>query len=182
MTKLSKEFIQRCVVWVEKNGLYPQKGGAAVITFCAAMGISKETYNKWRKISEFADPIKNANAAFAERTEVEVVNALKRKALGYEYTSKRQEASPRKVIHYDPKTGRKIREEQGELITTKATQEVVVVPPDTGAAIFLLTNLAPEKWKNYQRAEIDANVNLTKPRDLTPEEAAELKKHLNENI
>lgn len=181
MTKYNEEMLNQCVEWVKENGIYPQKGGAPLCVFCDAMGIDDDTYYEWRKKAEFSEAIKKANMAFASRTTHEAVNALKRKAFGYEITVTEQEAKPRRIVYYDPKTGRKAREEQGELTTAKASKKQVVVAPDTAALIFLLTNLSPEEWKNYQRADIVADVNVKQPRDLTPEEAAALQKHLEEN-
>jgi hypothetical protein len=180
MSKYTPEMIQRCAEWVEVNGLYPQKCGAPVKQFCEAMGIDDDTYYEWKKKPEFSDRIKKAQEKFSQSTVTEVVNALKKKALGFEYVDKVQELSPKKVIIYDPKTGRKVAEEQGELITSKRTQKTVVVAPDTAAAIFLLTNLSPEEWKNYQRAEVVGSLNVHDARTLTAEEAAEVEAKLNE--
>lgn len=172
--------IQRCAEWVEVNGLYPQKCGAPVMQYCEAMGISWDTHKAWMLKSEYSEAIKKAQEKFSQSTVTEVVNALKKKALGFEYVDKVQELSPKKVVIYDPKTGRKMAEEQGELITSKRTQKTVVVAPDTAAAIFLLTNLSPEEWKNYQRAEVVGSLNVHDARTLTAEEAAEVEIKLNE--
>ena len=34
----------------------------------------------------------------------------------------------------------------------------MVVEPNIGAAIFLLTNIAPDKWQNKQRQELSGSV------------------------
>jgi hypothetical protein len=153
MAKFNKDKLSQCVEWVEKNGLYPQRCGAPLKDFCSAMGISEQCYRNWLKVAEFAEAIAHARDVFAEQTVVEVVNALKKKALGCEYVEKRVKKAPRKIVTYDPKTGRKIAEEQGELIVVEQSADTVLIMPDTQAAIFLLTNLDPEHWKNMQRVE-----------------------------
>lgn len=180
--KYSESKAKECFSWVEHNGLYPQKCGAPIKVFCEAMGIGDDAYYEWmKKYAEFNEGIKKAQAVFAEKAETKVVDSLFRKAVGYEYETQRAEAAPRKVVTFDKATGRKVKEELGSLTTVKVVKEKIVVAPDTAAAIFLLTNIAPEKWKNYQRAEIDASLKIKHPRDLTPEEAAALHKHLEEN-
>lgn len=155
MAKYNPEMVRRCAEWVTANGLYPQNGGAPIKQFCEAMGIGDDAYYEWMRTKPgFSEAIKKAQEAYRTETATQVVNALKRKALGYEYVAERKEAAPRKVVHYDPKTGKKVREEQGELATVKAVRETIVVQPDTGAAIFLLTNLDPEHWRNSQRTEV----------------------------
>lgn len=153
MAKLDKKKIAQCVEWVEQNGLYPQRCGAPLKDFCKAMGISEQCYRNWIKIAEFAEAIAHARDVFAEQTVVEVVNALKKKALGCEYVEKRVKKAPRKIVIYDPKTGKKIAEEQGELIVVEQSADTVLIMPDTQAAIFLLTNLDPEHWKNLSKVE-----------------------------
>ena len=153
MAKFDKKKIAQCVEWVEQNGLYPQRCGAPLKDFCKAMGIAEPTYRSWLKSSEFSDAIAHARDVFAEQTVVEVVNALKKKALGCEYVEKRVKKAPRKIVTYDPKTGKKIAEEQGELIVVEQSADTVLIMPDTQAAIFLLTNLDPEQWKNMSKVE-----------------------------
>lgn len=164
--------IKRCAEWVTANGLYPQNCGAPIKQFCAAMGIGDDAYYEWMRTKpEFSEAIKNAQAAFRAETTTQVVNALKRKALGFEYVAERKEAAPQKVVLYDPKTGKKMREEYGDLTTVKAVRETVVVAPDTAAAIFLVTNLDPEHWKNQQRTEV-AGLPAYQPKELTEKELA----------
>ena len=153
MAKFDKKKIAQCVEWVEQNGLYPQRCGAPLKDFCKAMGITLQTYHNWLKFEEFSEAIAHARDVFAEQTTVEVVNALKKKALGCEYVEKRVKKAPRKIVTFDPKTGRKIAEEQGELIVVEQSADTVLIMPDTQAAIFLLTNLDPEHWKNLSKVE-----------------------------
>lgn len=178
MAKYSPDKLAECVKWVETNGLYPQRCGAPVKEFCRAMGISWDTLQSWYKKSEFSDAIKKANEFFAISTIQDVSNALKKKALGYTIWVEEQEAAPEKVVEYDPKTGKKIRETWGELKTRKAHRKEVHVTPDVAAAIFLLTNLDSERWKNPDRWGAGSMQPMDPPRELTPKEAKEFRKEL----
>ena len=102
------------------------------------MGISRETLNVWRKkYPDISDAIKHGRAhAIAE-----VENALHKRATGY--TVELKKAIKVKVIDYDPKTQRKIREREEIAIGI----DEMHVPPDTTAQIFYLTNRKPETWK-----------------------------------
>ena len=43
---------------------------------------------------------------------------------------------------------------RGQLVKMVEDEERVVVPPNVGAAIFLLTNLDPERYQNRQKSDI----------------------------
>ena len=146
--------IAECVAWVEKNGLHPQRCGATLRKFQEAMGIDDATYRRWMKKAEFADALTRAREVFAQTTVHEVSNALVKAARGVDFTKIKEEARAEKVVEYDPKTGKKVREYMGELKTVKAFRETVYFPPDTKAAMFVLTNLSPENWKNKQDTTI----------------------------
>ena len=152
--KLTEDFLKDCVAWIEKNGLYPQPGGASIKTFRAAMGISKQTYNRWRKQATFSKAVAQANQLFKQETTVELYNALKRRAEGF--TASRSRLTETGVM------------EDGKMKTKKAIRitEDIVYPPDTSAAKFLITNLDPENWKDRRTDELDGNVDvgLVKPR------------------
>lgn len=148
--KLNAAKIQEAEAWVEKNGLHPQACGATVKDFCKAMGISDETFRRWKKNVAFVDALTRAREVFAQTTVREVSNALVKAARGVDFTKIKEEAKAEKVVEFDPKTGKKVREYMGELKTVKAYRETVYFPPDTKAAMFVLTNLDPENWKNKQ--------------------------------
>lgn len=148
--KLNKTKISEAEAWVERNGLYPQACGAPIKDFCAAMNINNDTYYEWCKKPEFSDALSRAREKFHSITVHEVENALVKSAKGFEQPEYREEKRAKKVKEYDPKTGKKIREYEGELIIVKATREVKVYPPSIEAAKFVLTNMAGDKWKNKQ--------------------------------
>jgi len=125
--KLDKRKIKACEAWVEKYGLYPQRCGAPVKEFCRAMRISHETLRRWRKNVHFVDALTRAQEKFSATVEASVENALIKAARGYT----------------------RIREywENGTCI-----RETEQVPPDVNAIIFVLSNLAPERWSRNPAA------------------------------
>ena len=138
MAKYSKEMIHVCAEWVAKNGLM-EYGGATLKDFCSAMGIDTQTYYNWLEHSDFSDAIKKAKEAFKDKAEHDIVQSLFKVATGYEYKEIRTE--------YQDADGRK--QPKRQTVTTKQ------VEPNVGAGIFLLTNIAPERWKNRQRQDVD---------------------------
>lgn len=153
--------IRKCVAWVELNGLYPQRCGASIKLFCDAMGINPRTYNNWSHNSDFSEAIAHAREVFQQNTVHEVVNALVKAAKGVDFTKTKEEGRAQVVKEYDPKTGKKVKEYTTEkIVTVKSFRERVYFPPDVRAATFLLTNMAPDDWKNKQDNTTDLNMNL----------------------
>ena len=136
MAKYCKEKTEECASWVRENGLI-EHGGATLMSFCEAMGIDNKTYYSWMKKPEFSDSIKKAKEDFRSRLEVDIVDSLARSAKGHEYTQETVEWGDVK----------------GKLVVKKRIRKTVRVEPNIGAAIFLLTNIAPERWRN--RRDID---------------------------
>lgn len=91
------------------------------------MGISRETLNQWRnKFVAISDALKSGK----EIVDIEVENALLKRALGYKYNEITQE----------------IDKNSGKTIKTKiVTKEVI---PDITAQIFWLKNRKPDKWRD----------------------------------
>lgn len=152
--KLTAEMISRAELWVEQNGLYPQRCGAPIKDFCKAMGITERSYNNWSKISGFSEALTRAREKFTARTITDVSNALIKAAKGVDFTRVKEEARADKVVEYDAKTSKKVKEYMGELKTVKASRETFYYPPDTKAAIFVLTNMQPDNWKDKQQKEV----------------------------
>ena len=146
--KYSKAKIEECESWIRIHGLM-EYGGATLKDFCKAMDIDSETYYGWMKKSEFSDAIKNAKEDFKATQEERLVESLMQSAVGYEATETRIEYGSDANGNPKPK----------KRITTKKQ-----VAPNTGAAIFLLTNIAPEKWKNKLNTEhsgmVDGGLNI----------------------
>lgn len=152
--KMNAAKIEEAAAWVERNGLHPQACGATIKDFCAAMGIDTRTYERWQANVAFVDALNRAREVFRRNTIKEVENALVKAARGVDFTREKTEARAEKVIEYDPKTGKKVREYMGEPKVVKATRETVYFPPDIKAAIFVLTNLSGDVWKQKQETTI----------------------------
>lgn len=159
MAKYCAEKIQECAKWVEENGLM-EYGGAMLKDFAEAMGITQETYFQWMKQSEFSEAIKNAKAKFKDGLERKLVVSLAKAATGYEYEEVQREGTADNL--------KKIRK------TKKHVQ------PNIGAGIFLLTNLAPERWKNKISNDIRGEVKTGLTFNVkNEEEKEEIKELLN---
>lgn len=140
MAKYNKEMIQRCSDWVSENGLM-EYGGAKLMDFCKAFGIDDMTYYAWMKRSEFSESIKKAKEKFKDSLETDIVKSLANAAKGYEYTQTQTE----------------YKDMSGSPKIVKQTKKNIRVEPNVGAAIFLLTNIAPERWKNRQKQELEVS-------------------------
>lgn len=161
--KLSAAKIRECAEWVRLNGLYPQPCGAPVKQFCEAMGINDATFRRWKEKEDFADAIKKAQLAFSQETVIEVVNALKKRALGYEFKETSREGIPLIVTEYDDK-GRKVKSyPTDKIVTKKISEKTVVVHPDVGAIIFMLTNMDPDNWKNRRDGKEAITIDFEEP-------------------
>lgn len=137
-TKLTTEFITKCYEWICANGLIDD-GGAKFVDFCKAMSISDDSYYRWlnenyKLSAEFAESIKRAKDVFRQNLVKDLVQSLAKSAKGYTWK----------------RTKTEYRNKNGKPEIVKQTVEDVNVPPNTGAAIFLLTNIAPDKWQNKQ--------------------------------
>ena len=139
--KYSQNKISECAEWVRQNGLM-EYGGATFKEFCEAMGIDDMTHYRWMNNAEYAEAIKRAQADYKDTLEVSLVDSLVRKARGYDMEEKKTE-----YVNVDGQ--KKIKR---QTTTTKHFQ------PDTGAAIFLLTNVAPDRWKNKINQEHSGEV------------------------
>lgn len=140
--KLTAAMIARCAEWVRENGLI-EYGGATIRDFCKGVGIAERTWGNWKNNAEFAEAIKKAKEDFASNLEKDIVLSLARSAKGYSYVRKKTEYR---------------RGADGEPKVSKQTSEEINMPPNIGAAIFLLTNLNGDRWKNKQSNENDTKI------------------------
>ena len=134
MAKYSKEKIKGWADWVRNNGLIDY-GGARLRDFCNYAGIDYQTYYRWLENAEFAEAIKKAKEEYRDLLEQDIVKSLSNVAKGYEWTQSTTEYG------YD---------KMGNLYKKKHTTKTMREPANVGAAIFLLTNIAPGRWKNRQ--------------------------------
>lgn len=138
MAKYNKDMIQACADWVRENGLIDY-GGATLRDFCKAMSIDNMSYYNWMKRSEFSEAIKKAKEEFRGTIEKDIVQSLANSAKGYEYTQ----------------TTTEYTDVNGKPSIKKQVKKNIRVEPNVGAAIFLLTNIAPQRWKNRQDIKTD---------------------------
>lgn len=94
------------------------------------MGISAKTLYDWKKkYSNICNTLKRGK----EVVDIQVENALLKRALGYTTTETKIKKEYDQVVE--------------EIVTTKE------VPPDTTAAIFWLKNRRPEQWREKREVE-----------------------------
>lgn len=144
MSKLNVELVEDVCRWVRENGL-KDNGGATIASLCRHFGIAEMTFGRWMKRKEFADAINSAKQYFADNLERDLVASLAKSAKGYSYVKRKTEYTSDK---------------NGNPVIKKQTAEDVDVPPNVGAAIFLLTNIAPDRWQNKIQQQADINGSL----------------------
>ena len=90
------------------------------------MGISRSTLNEWKKkYPDISDTLKKGK----DIVDIQVENALLKRALGYKYKETTKELT-----------------KSGFMMVTKEVIKEVV--PDTTAQIFWLKNRRPDKWRD----------------------------------
>lgn len=106
------------------------------------LGIGRDSFYRYKdKYSEFSDALKKGK----EVADIEVENALFKRAIGYKY---------KEVI-------KEVKEIDGKK-TTYVKEVIKEMPGDVGAQIFWLKNRKSSKWKDKQDIDIeDNNVNIT---------------------
>lgn len=106
------------------------------------LGIGKTSFYKYlSEHNELSERLKKGK----EIVDVQVENALLKRALGYKY----EEVTKEKVLNKD--TG------EYELKVTKVVTKEV--QPDTTAEIFWLKNRKPETWRDKKDIEHSGNIN-----------------------
>lgn len=158
MSKYNSVKIEECAAWVRIHGLQ-EHGGALVKDFCREMSISQETYCQWMKQAEFSEAIKKAKEVFKNSLEKRLVESLANSAMGYEVEETKSEYA----------TGK-----DGKPVIKKQIRITKHIQPNTGAAIFLLTNIAPEKWKNKLNTEHSGEVGIPLQINVKDQEEKEL--------
>lgn len=131
---LTEEGLLQLEAWA-RNGLTDEQ-------IAANIGISRSTLNEWKnRFSDISDTLKRGK----EIVDIQVENALLKRALGYTYKETTRESQ------FNPQT------EKYEMVVTKeVTKEVV---PDTTAQIFWLKNRKPEEWRDKKDVEHSGSVN-----------------------
>lgn len=146
--------------WVTPEGLTLLEGwardGLTDEQIAKNIGISRKTLYDWKKKH---GNICNALKKGKEVVDLEVENALLKRALGYRYNEVTQERVT-------------VRDEDGNVIgsemvvTKQVTKEV---QPDVTAQIFWLKNRRPDKWRDKQEVEqsgdLQININVRGSKD-----------------
>lgn len=121
--------------WLEPEGLTLLEGwardGLTDEQLSQNMGIGTTTLYRWKE--EYRE-IREALKRGKEVVDIQVENALLKRALGYEYTEETRE------LVKDKETG-----EYSLSVTKIVTKEVA---PDVTAQIFWLKNRKPKKWRS----------------------------------
>ena len=136
---LTEEGLLKIEAWA-RNGLTDEQ-------IAHNMGIRRSTLYEWKKrFPVISDTLKKGK----EVVDIQVENALLKRALGYSYT----EVTKERVIDYDPKTGEIIGSHM------EITKEVIKeVQPDVTAQIFWLKNRKPDVWRDRKDVGLSGEVN-----------------------
>lgn len=114
---------------------------------CKKAGIGDSTFHDWIKAKpEFAECIKKAKEEFQATITGKLEATLWKRAMGYEVTETETEY---------------VSDANGNPKIKSQKTKVKHIQPDTGALIFALTNVAPEKWVNKQKVETQATAEKT---------------------
>lgn len=141
--------------WITKEGLLKIEGWArdGLINEQIAhnIGIAEGTLYDWQnKYPEIAESLKRGK----EVVDVQVENALLKRALGYEYEETKQ------IIEVDEKGGERKRQE-------KVKKRI---RPDVTAQIFWLKNRNPDKWRDRKETNISGNITSNPMSELSVNE------------
>jgi hypothetical protein len=131
--------------WLEPDGLTLLEGwardGLTDEQIASNMGINVATLYRWKKKEcKICEALKKGK----EVVDIQVENALLKRALGYDYQEQKVELSE--------KDGKKV------------VQTMKHVPPDTTAQIFWLKNRRPEKWRD--KPIVDNQADLERENNL----------------
>ncbi|MDG4968262.1 helix-turn-helix domain-containing protein [Lactococcus lactis] len=121
--------------WLTEEGLIQLEGwardGLTDEQIAHNMGIRRSTLNDWKsKYPDISDTLKRGK----EVVDIQVENALLKRALGFEVVEATKELTDR-----------------GLIVTKEVTKHIA---PDTTAAIFWLKNRKPNEWRDKRETEI----------------------------
>jgi len=131
---LTEEGLLQLEAWA-RNGLTDEQ-------IAANIGIRRETLIEWKK--KYPN-ISNTLKRGKEVVDIQVENALLKRALGYSYTETTKERQ------FNPQTG------EYEMTVTKTVQKEVV--GDTTAQIFWLKNRRPDLWRDRKDVSVEGSLN-----------------------
>ena len=142
--------------WLTTEGLILLEGwardGLTDEQIALNIGIGTTTLYRWKKdYREIRESLKKGK----EVVDIQVENALLKRALGYEFVEVTKELA-----------------ETGLIVTKKVTKQQA---PDTTAAIFWLKNRKPNEWRDKRETQISGDIGVRNPmQNLTEEELRRL--------
>ena len=142
--------------WILEEGLLKIQGwardGLTEEQIAHNMGIAVSTLGNWKKSHlEILEALKKGK----EVVDIQVENALLKRALGYEFVEVTKELT-----------------DAGLLVTKEVTKQQA---PDTTAAIFWLKNRKPNEWRDKSQTELSGGIKVSNPFvDLSTEELRKL--------
>ena len=141
--------------WLTEEGLLQlessARDGLTDEQIASNMGISRETLSQWKKkYSDISDTLKRGKAV----VDIQVENALLKRALGYSY----DEVTRERVLDYDQSTGQVVG---SHMEITKTVKKEV--QGDTTAQIFWLKNRRPEQWRDKRDVSVEGEISTNNP-------------------
>lgn len=136
--------------WLEPDGLLCleawARDGLTDQQIADKMNIHVATLYEYKKgFSEIDEALKRGK----EPVDIEVENALLKKAKGFKETIKKP--MKLKTVYYN--NGKRDKEEE----TVQMVEEEVYIPPDTTAQIFWLKNRKSDQWRDKREIENTSN-------------------------
>lgn len=133
--------------WITEDGLLLLEGwardGLTDEQIAHNAGIHPDTLYEWQKrFPVISDALKRGKAP----VDVQVENALLKRALGYEYEEVTTEIE--EIPYIDKKGNEQVKRHKH----VKKTKKVVL--PDTTAQIFWLKNRRPDKWRDKREETV----------------------------
>lgn len=140
---LTEEGLLQLEAWA-RNGLTDEQ-------IASNMGITRKTLAEWKnKYGDICDTLKRGKAV----VDIQVENALLKRALGYSY----DEVTRERVLDYDPSTGQVVG---SHMEVTKTVRKEV--QGDTTAQIFWLKNRRPEQWRDKRDVSVEGEISTNNP-------------------
>lgn len=141
--------------WLTEEGLLQleswARDGLTDEQIASNIGITRKTLAEWKtKYSDICDTLKRGKAV----VDIQVENALLKRALGYSY----DEVTRERVLDYDPSTGQVVG---SHMEITKTVKKEV--QGDTTAQIFWLKNRRPEQWRDKRDVSVEGEISTNNP-------------------
>lgn len=133
--------------WITEDGLLLLEGwardGLTDKQIADKIGITAKTLYEWiNRFGEICNALKRGKAP----VDIQVENALLKRALGYEYEEVTTEITETPYI--DKRGKERVRKQKH----VKKTKKIVL--PDTAAQIFWLKNRRPDKWRDKREEAV----------------------------